>query len=230
MSDCAHCLLHHNNLFCQLGPEALEVLESISTRVRFQRGAVFFREGDRCDSIYIVCSGRAKLSVTSSGGRVLILRVAEAGTALGLSAAISEGNHEVTAEATEPTELRIIKRVALLAFMERFQESGVQVARSLAEEYRNAFGGVCRLGLSSSPTGRLARLLLDWNEDSVRHVEMHGRIRMPYTHEELASMTGTSRETVTRTLGRFRKDNLIAVKGVSLTVLQPRALEHLCAS
>ncbi|HEY5213850.1 MAG TPA: helix-turn-helix domain-containing protein, partial [Acidobacteriaceae bacterium] len=41
--------------------------------------------------------------------------------------------------------------------------------------------------------------------------------------------TATTRETVTRTLGRFRKDKIISTRGVMLTILQPRALERLCA-
>ena len=49
------------------------------------------------------------------------------------------------------------------------------------------------------------------------------------THEEVASMTATTRETVTRTLGRFRKEKIISTHGVVLTVLQPRVLERLCA-
>jgi CRP/FNR family cyclic AMP-dependent transcriptional regulator len=52
---------------------------------------------------------------------------------------------------------------------------------------------------------------------------------MSLTHEELASMTATTRETVTRTLGRFRKEKLISIRGVALTVLQPQALEQLSA-
>jgi CRP/FNR family transcriptional regulator len=50
---------------------------------------------------------------------------------------------------------------------------------------------------------------------------------MPLTHEEIASMTATTRETVTRVLGQLKRDQLISIRGAALTVLQPQALERL---
>ena len=84
------------------------------------------------------------------------------------------------------------------------------------------------IALSGTPSGRLARLILNWATDAKRKGSS-SFITMPLTHEELASMTATSRETVTRTLGRFRKEKLISIRGVALTVLQPAALEQLSA-
>ena len=52
---------------------------------------------------------------------------------------------------------------------------------------------------------------------------------MNLTHDELASMTATTRETVTRTLSKFKKDGVIKTRGVALTVLQPGVLQQLCA-
>jgi CRP/FNR family transcriptional regulator len=228
-TSCTHCPNPSKRLFCNLGDAALTHLDSIATSARYASGEAFFNEGDPCDSIYLLCSGRAKLSVASKEGKTLILRVAGAGDALGLSAALSGGSHEVTAEALEPCQLKIVRRQPLMNFLERFGDAGIQAAKSVSQDYRSAFGETRRIALSGSPAGRLARLLLDWREDPVAGGQIRSNVKVPFTHEELASMTATSRETVTRTLGRFRKDNLISIKGISLTVLQPQALERLTA-
>jgi CRP/FNR family transcriptional regulator len=55
------------------------------------------------------------------------------------------------------------------------------------------------------------------------------RFTMALTHEELANLVGSSRETITRMLGRFRKERLIEVRGASITILSPEGLEQLAA-
>jgi CRP/FNR family transcriptional regulator, cyclic AMP receptor protein len=159
----------------------------------------------------------------------MILRIADTGYVLGLSAMLSQGVHEVTVEALEPCQVKVINRRPLLEMLEKYSDAAMGAARSLAAECSSAFDEVRRIGLPSSPAGRLARLLLDWAEDKSKARNTTAPVTLPLTHEELASMTATSRETVTRTLSRFRRDHLIAIKGISLTVLQPDALEHLSA-
>jgi CRP/FNR family transcriptional regulator len=85
-----------------------------------------------------------------------------------------------------------------------------------------------RLALSGSAAGRLARLLLDWGRDAANG-KPEIRFTMALTHEEIANMAGTSRETVTRLLNQFRRDQWITIKGTSLTIVQPDQLERLTA-
>jgi CRP/FNR family transcriptional regulator len=73
----------------------------------------------------------------------------------------------------------------------------------------------------------VANLLLDWSRDQAPENAPNGRCMMPLTHEEIASMTATTRETVTRVLGQLKRDQLISIRGAALTVLQPQALERL---
>ena len=229
MKSCLNCSQRSQHAFCHLGEDAMAFLESVSVSTECPRGAIFFRQGDQCDAVYVVCSGRVKLSTTSSEGRSMILRIAGPGYVLGLSAILSEGVHEVTVEALEPCQVKVINRRPLLQMLESFGDAGMGAARALASECSSAFDEVRRIGLPASPAGRVARLLLDWTAEKSKTRSVKASVAMPLTHEELASMTATSRETVTRTLSRFRRDNLITIKGISLTVLQPDALEHLSA-
>lgn len=229
MKSCLNCSQRNQHAFCHLSEDAMKFLESVSISAECPRGATFFRQGDQCDAVYILCSGRVKLSTVSREGRTMILRIVDPGYVLGLSAILSEGVHEVTVEALEPCQVKVINRRPLLEMLERYGDASMGAARALALECGSAFDEVRRIGLPTSPAGRVARLLLDWTAEKSRAHSPKPSVAMPLTHEELASMTATSRETVTRTLSRFRRDNLIAIKGISLTVLQPDALEQLSA-
>ena len=134
--------------------------------------------------------------------------------------------HEITAEAVQQCSVRLLHTPVLQHFMREFSDASLGAARALAQDYRSAFQELRRIALPETPVGRLSRLLLDWAEES----QIAGTpLTMALTHEELASMTSTSRETVTRSLSRLRRDGAIAIKGISLTVLKPAMLRHLSA-
>lgn len=229
LDKCQNCSHAGKHPFCSLGDEARSFLESQSVGVEYPRGSVLFREGDQCDAIFVVCSGKIKVSVTSREGRIMILRIADSGDVLGMSAALGSEPFEVTAEALEPSRVRVLHLKPLEHLLHYFSDASMCAARALAEDYKVAFDEARRLALPETPAGRLARLLLDWAEEAKSGGTSTPTITMSLTHEELASMTATTRETITRTLGRFRKKKLIAIRGVALTLLQPSALEQLSA-
>jgi len=102
------------------------------------------------------------------------------------------------------------------------------VAQILSEAYRTAFLDLRRLALSESSAARLAGVLLEWGAaESIGKPEM--RLTMALTHEELASLVGCARETVTRTLGQFRRQKLIAIHGTSILIPSPQKLERIAA-
>ncbi|HKV02111.1 MAG TPA: Crp/Fnr family transcriptional regulator [Ktedonobacteraceae bacterium] len=228
MLKCRNCPRAEKHPFCNLGQESRAFFESNSISMEYPRGNALFREGDQCSAIFVLCSGRAKISTTSREGRTLILHIAEGGDVLGMSAAFAGGEYEVTAEALEPCRVRVLHVKHLREMLRSFGDASLSVAKVLAENYRAAFDEARLIALPGSPAGRLARLILDWASHERRN-GTNSIITMPLTHDELASMTATTRETVTRTLGRFRKEKLISMRGASLIVLQPAALEQLCA-
>jgi CRP/FNR family cyclic AMP-dependent transcriptional regulator len=139
---------------------------------------------------------------------------------------LNELPYEVTAETLEPTVLKSVRCADFLEFLRTHGEIGTKTAQVLAKEYREVFLDARRLALSGSASGRLARLLLEWAAAAAcgKH-EL--RFTMALTHEELASMAGTSRETVTRLLNQFERESLIARHGASLVILSPDRLDQL---
>ncbi|HEY4358339.1 MAG TPA: Crp/Fnr family transcriptional regulator [Acidobacteriaceae bacterium] len=226
MNKCLSCPNREKNGFCNLSEDAREFLIANSFVVEYPRGSVLFREGDIADTVHIVCSGKLKVSASSQEGRIMILRIAASGSVLGLSAALSEKTHETSVEALEPCRVRVMRTRVLQTLLRDHPHAAIGAARTLADEYRAAFEEARRIALPETPAGRVACLLLDWMASSERK---GSTITLPLTHDEVASMTATTRETVTRTLSRFRKDGIIQAKGVSLTILQPNVLQQLSA-
>jgi CRP/FNR family transcriptional regulator, cyclic AMP receptor protein len=226
--SCIDCTHRQLRLFCNLSGDALQRLDQIGTHLSLPPRSIAFLEGQPSKAVFVVCEGQLKLSATSSEGRSMILRLACAGDLLGLSAALNATPHEVTAETLEPTVLKSIRRADFLDFLNNYGEIGKKTAQVLAKEYHEVFLDARRLALSGSAAGRLAQLLLDWASNAACG-KPELRFTMALTHEELANMAGTSRETVTRLLNRFERDGLIARHGSSMIILKPDQLLQLAA-
>jgi CRP/FNR family cyclic AMP-dependent transcriptional regulator len=225
---CCSCELRPLRMFCSLGAESLADFDAIGMHSILPRGATLFQENAPGEAVHVICSGQVKLSCTSREGRTLILKIAVPGDLLGLGAVISGSNYEVTAETVQPTEIKCIRREEFLSFLKKHGEASMHVALALSAEYKAAFFDARRLALSGSTAGRLAGVLLDWGRtESCGKPEM--RLTMALTHEELANLVGCSRETMTRMLGRFKREKLIQMHGVSILIPAPERLEAISA-
>jgi CRP/FNR family transcriptional regulator len=225
--DCTNCEYRSLRVFCNLSSEALQDLETIGVHASLPKGTILFQEEDPSQHVSILCEGQVKLSCTSREGKTLILKIAVPGDVLGLGAVISNTPYEVTAEAIEPILIKNLRKNVFLAFLERHGgEAGIHAAKSLSEEYKTAFFDARRLALAPSAAGRLASVLLEWGR-STSCGQPVMKFTMSLTHEELANLAGTSRETVTRVLGKMQKEKLIQINGSSVTILSPEKLQLL---
>jgi CRP/FNR family transcriptional regulator len=176
-----------------------------------------------------LCAGKAKLSTSSTEGKTIITKLSEAGDVLGLNATISNRPYEVTAEMVEPGQANFIPRDALLQFLREHGEVAVRVAEQLSRNYYTAYEEIRTLGLTTSPAEKFAKLLLSWVSDA-EQANGASQIKLILTHEEIAEMIGTTRETVNRLFSEFKKKQLIQVKGSTLVIRNPAALEKLVHS
>jgi len=226
--DCVNCEHRHLRLFCNLTPDALRDFDSIGVLVSHSRGAKLFAEGDTARNVFVLCSGQAKVSSTSREGKTMILKIAGPGDLLGLNAVLADVPHEVTAETIEPCQVKTMRKEEFMDFLNKHGVASMHAAQSLSAEYMTVFHDAKRLALSSSAAGRLAHLLLEWGR-TASYGKQELRFTMALTHEEIANMAVTSRETVTRLLNQFRRDKLISIKGASMTILKPEALDQMTA-
>lgn len=210
--------------FCNLAPAGLQRLEEITYAGLYPKGALLFVEGEASRGVFILCSGRAKLTESSPDGRTLIVKIAEPGEILGISAAILGRPYDVAAEVLEPAQANFVKRDDFLDFLATHTEACVHAAQQLSEKCQSAQREIRALGLAQSTSERLGRLLLDWAEHG-EETDQGIRLKVLLTHGEIAQLIGTTRETVTRLLTQFRRRKLIDVKGSTLVVIDREKLE-----
>jgi len=224
--NCLICKLRTSGFFCDLPKGPLEELEKVKYASAYPQGAVLFVEGQAPRGVYIVCSGRVKLSTTSREGKTLILRIAQAGEVLGLHATVSGKPYELTGETLQPCQLDFVRRDDFLRFLQHHGEACLNAAQHLSQNCQNAYEMIRSLGLSHSVGEKLARLLLEWASDGETTKEGI-RIKISLTHEEIAQLIGTSRETVTRVLSEFRAKKFAALRGSTLMIQNKLGLEKM---
>jgi CRP/FNR family transcriptional regulator len=224
IDNCATCPVREQHLFCNLSPSAVQRLNDITSPAVYPRGAMLFIEGQTGRGAFVLCTGTAKLFTTSREGKTIITKISEHGDVLGLNATISSRSYEVTAEMVEPGQANFIASVSLLQFLHDFPEVALRVAQQLSRNYYSAYDEIRTLGLSSSPGQRLAKLLLGWSaERGASNNSLH--LHLVLTHEEIAEMIGTTRETVSRLFSDFKLKQFIQSKGSRLVILNKSALE-----
>jgi len=225
-AHCSLCHLAHTQPFPDLDPIALANYDEIGSMSMFSSAEMLFREQQRADRVIVLYRGHVKLSCTSKDGRSMILKIAAPGHVLGLSAALSAKPFEVSAQAIDTVTAKSIGRTAFVDFIERHRGASLQVAISIAAEYKTAFDDVRRLGLSASVPARLASLLMDWRTAPALG-QPETRFQMLHSHDDIASIVATSRESVTRTLSKFRQDRYIHMQGIWMRILEPEKMARL---
>lgn len=207
---------------------AIARMEKIGWIQQYPARAHIFHHGDPAKSVYIVRQGRLKLSLISRKGRCVVFRFAGAGDLLGLSAILNQTNHQFLAQTLEPSVLVSVPRKEFLHLLQTAPEVNLFATQTLAHDHDAMLHGIRRLGMSASVRERLAQLLMNCVESS--STDSHPpSIRMNWTYGELSDMVNSSRETVTRIMTQFERDELIFRRG-SLVVIRNQKKLQLLAS
>ena len=220
---CAGCEMKKAGFFCDFPEPVMRAFEAMKITTSYPKGTALFVEGEPTNGIYMLCQGKVKLSTHSADGKALILRISEPGEVLGLSSTIAGQPHVATAEVIENCQINFVRKQDLLRFIREYADAGLNALKQLSENYHQAYTQVCSLGLSSSVADKLAKLLMNWCSEKAlaTNTKLNGspiRLKLSYSHEEIAEMIGTSRETVTRMLKDFRERGLITLKGADLVI------------
>ena len=201
-------------------------LDRVAKENRYPGEAVLFMEGQSSPGVMVIISGRVRLSTASADGRSIVVRVAGPGEVLGLSATVVGRPCELTAETLEPSHIKIIPRESFRQWLRAHPELAFQIAQELAEEYNNTCQQLRTMLLSHTATQRLARTLLQLVRSAGPGKE--ARVQLTMTHQQIAEMIGSSRETVTRLLTSFRQKGLIELENSTLVVRDREGLRELC--
>jgi CRP-like cAMP-binding protein len=207
-----------------------KLIQRISERgnkVSYESGIVFFTQGEKSSGIFLILQGTVKLSIASSGGRVIILGFEGPGTILGLAAIILGRTHYATAEAVGPTTVVFLRRDAFLKLVRENAKTALEAAAILSERCFKLLDELSIFALSESAQQRLAAFLLGLRPDG----KDNGGIRLlGMRQEDLAQMVGLSRETASRLLSRLNKKQILDWKRSTLEIRNWDALQKLAAT
>jgi len=225
VENCSSCSFRDNTFFCSLGATALKAFDQASVASVYPGGSVLYVEGQAARGVFMICRGKAKLSIASRDGKSLITRVAHAGELLGVGSAILDAPYQATVETIEPCQIRHVKREEFIKFIREHADACYRVTEQLSHECHNANDHIRSLGLSHSASEKLAHLILAWCEEGGREGATGTRLKMMMTHHEVSQLIGTSRETVTRILGEMRERGILSIRGSTMVIHNRAALE-----
>lgn len=220
-------LLKRINVFEILPSKAMNKLAAIVDDRVVKRGSFVFRPDDKGDSVYMLKSGRIKISRFSRDGRELVLGVVEPGEMFG-EEAIPEGAAKRTAFA-EALEDAMVCRLHVDEFnkmLKEFPDLSVRFSKLMSkrlEEARDRMEDFVFRNIAE----RLAGFLLSLAGKHGRQTEEGILLDTRITHQEIASRIGSTRETVTATLNDFKRTNMIAMLGRKIIVTDKEGLEEI---
>lgn len=209
----------------QLTAAQRQELNRTSFRISLPPGSTIFQEGDASNGVLILRKGRAKVTMNSEEGRTVILYLAAPGELLGLSSTISGTVRQISAVTIEPCDLDLIRRDSFLEFLNRHEEQFRAALDELAMQHTCILAAIRRLSLAPSLLANLSRFLLGLNCPETK--PQTNKVHLRLTQEEIAQQLGTTRESVTRTLAKLRKNNIIEQRGHSIVIQDRATLEHL---
>ena len=206
---------------------AIAGIDRVSRSRIYSRGAVIFHEGNIARGVYVLSSGRAKVSISSADGKKLIIRIARPGDVLGLYAGLTGRPFEATAEMVEGGRIDFISRTDLLNLMGRQQSFSSDLVEMFSRQFSEFVDNTRMLLLSQSALEKLARLIVRWGRDFGERTGEGIRVQILLTQEEIAQIIGASRETVTRLFSALKRDKIIRVKRDALWIRDSDALASL---
>lgn len=212
-------------LFAGLERRALDLVQDVMRTRRYGTGDVLFREFDPSDAVYVMRSGVVKLSKVDLAGHEKTLTLLRPPSVFGEMGVIGDYPRSASAIAAGPVEVSLIFSDDFERLMTQFPTLALNVNRMLADRLRSMDVESQILSYQDAQ-GRVAYVLLRLVRDGIAS-ERDGVPLVRLTHQELANLAGTSRETVTRALKTLDHEGVIATKPKEILLADVIGLEEI---
>lgn len=195
--------LREIDIFQDLTSDDMDWMDRVTTMTTCEKGRVFYTPQDTGEVLFLLKKGRVQLYRISPEGKKLIIATLGAGSIFGEMAMVGQGMHNTFAEAVEDCTLCVMGHSDLERVLLDKPEVGLRLVETLGRRLREAEARLEDIAFKNIPA-RLASLLLRLQDE-------HGNTIEGYTHQDLAEMIGTYRETTTQTLNNFKRDGLLEI-------------------
>lgn len=212
-------------LFEKLSKAQVERLEVASQTRSFPKGGMVYMPADSGESVFLLTSGRIKLYHITPDGKQTLLALIEPGEMFGELAVFDEGNREEFAEAMLAAKLIRIPKGAVQQLMEDEVNVAMGVTKLMGFRRRRVERRLKSL-LFRSNRERLVHLLLELADQYGTRTSEGVRIGIKLSHQELASIIGSTRETVTVVLGDLQSEGTVVIQRRQIILTQIDRLAH----
>ncbi|MFQ6058548.1 MAG: Crp/Fnr family transcriptional regulator [Anaerolineae bacterium] len=207
------------DIFRDLTPEEMDWVANIATMTTCEPGKVFYMPEETGEALFLLKKGKVQIYRISPEGKKLVIATLSPGTIFGEMSLTGTGMHNTFAEAVEECTLCVMSRADLERILLDKPKVALRIVETLGKRLKEAEARLEDIAFKSIPA-RLASLLL-------RLMEEHGRSIVGYTHQDLAEMIGTYRETTTQTLNNFKRQGLLSIGRKRLEILSPEGLKKI---
>jgi CRP/FNR family transcriptional regulator, cyclic AMP receptor protein len=208
-----------------LSRDERDTLSGLGLSRDYSAGATICNEGDPNTHVFILVTGLVKVMSSTTDGHEIVLALRGAGDTVGEVSGVTTGRRNATIQAVDAVHALIVPYDKFNSFLDANQGAGRAYRRVMTQRWNDA-DAMLRIRAVTTGGQRLARLLLEladrygYGEDGARHLVM------PLTQDELASLAGTSRATVTRAFSNWRKRGFVLTGQRHITILDQAGLKR----
>lgn len=210
LHDASSQLVAPSNFLAQLDAEDYSALTSLAKLQSYARGDFVFRAGAPGNSVYFLQSGKIKISQPSPLGREVILWFCFPGEIFGLAEMARGGFRVVNAVASTPSEVLAVSHEQFRNFLARHPNTSLLSMQVLSSRLR-ILGEMLVNLVADDVNTRIAKLILRLSARYGTRVEKEIFLNIPLTHQEIADMIGTTRQTVTSALSELKRRGILSI-------------------
>ena len=228
-TDAASALVAPSNFLAQLGEEDYSALLEIATTQHYARGDFVFRSGASGINVYFLRAGKVKIHQLSPAGREVILWFCFPGEIFGLAEVARGGGRVVNAQACEASEVLAVAQEQFRAFLDHHPRIAMLSMQVLSSRLR-VLGEMFVNVVADDVNTRIAKLIVRL---SARYGTRSGKevfLNIPLTHQEIADMVGTSRQTVTTVLSALKRQGVLSIDNRRIHIESEELLNEMTQS
>ncbi|CDF57160.1 Crp/Fnr family transcriptional regulator [Thermobrachium celere] len=219
-------VLKRLSFFSSLDSESLNKLSEIIVEREYKKGSSIFIEGEEAEAVYVVRNGKVKIYKTGSDGKEHIIHIMSDGDVFAESCIFEACPYPASAEAVEDTVLYVLENNKLEKVLEEHPKIAVELVKIMARRLRMVAMQIENLSLKDA-NQKIATLIVNLFKIGGVEVINGAKIKLDVSRTEMANMVGLTRETLTRTLFKFKNEGIIDIDGKELIIVDSYKLLQL---
>jgi CRP/FNR family transcriptional regulator, cyclic AMP receptor protein len=212
-------------IFNGLAEHELNFISQRSVMRQYGAGEQIFGEGEPCQGLYVVETGRVKIFKTSAGGREQVLSIDGPGSSVAELPVFDGGNYPASASAVTDSAMVFVSRQDFQSLCMEYPTVALKVLKVVGGRLRRLVGIIEELSFTTVKH-RLAALLLNMAKEAGHKSGKSVEFTLPATNQDLAAMIGTVRELVSRNLSRLQAEGIVSIDGRTVRIDDVAKLEQ----